>query len=393
MNAIFITQVWPLEGQRNMYSDLIDALVNNGVNVCAVVLNEKRNKKKNGLTVEDNRFVLRVKCGNIQKTNKYIKVISSIFAGPSLYNSVKRALPFIRLDVIIWALSTTIISPWVLKLKRCFHCNLYLLLKEYWPQDPLDLGAMKKNGLIFRLLSAIEKKMILGSDYIGTCSPAGIDYVLSRYSISKNRLRVIPNCEKNEPLHRQRTKLLQYGIPDNQVVFLFGGNMGVSQGIDDMISCIETASSISTAFFLLLGSGTEFEKVKTRFINSKRVQVMDSIPQKDFYQLCCEVDVGMLFLYKGYTVPNVPGKFTTYLNAGLPIIAAVDEATDVGTICETNKCGFSLINGDVDSFVLAVKRMLCPEIRKKMSQAAKKLFINEYDANVCATNIINHMNM
>ena len=394
MNVLFITQVWPQSGQNNMYSDLIDEFVDAGDNICVAVPNEKRNKIKSGLSKTEGYYLLRISCGDIQKTNKYKKVISSVFAGPSLVRYLKKYSPYSEYDVIIWALSTTLIVSSVIRIKKKYGAKLYLLLKEYWPQDPCDLGAMKQDGFLYRIFAYLEKKMVFNSDYVGTCSQAGIEYIKQRYSVDRKKLEVCPNCEKNRvPPNAERRKeiLAQYGISDEKVVFLFGGNMGVSQGIDDMIDCIERASVVKEASFLLLGSGTEFSKVFNYFAGRyKNVIVRKSIDQKNFFDLCSVCDVGMLFLYKGYNVPNVPGKFTTYLNAGLPVLAAVDGTTDVGNICELNKCGFGLQNGDADTFVRKVKQMMDKNTRLEMSRNAKILFKQDYEAKICCKTIKRH---
>lgn len=387
MKVLFITQVWPKDQQSNMYSELVDEFVNSGDEVCVAILNEKQNNIKSGLSKQRGYYLLRVPCGNIQKTNKYKKVISSVFAGPTLNRYLKKYSPYKKYDVIVWALSTNLIVASIISIKKKYSSKLYLLLKEYWPQDPCDLGAMKQGGILYKFFAFLEKQMVMHSDYIGTCSKAGIDYIRQRYSYDESKIEVCPNCEKNKNISAKtkRTEILKsYGIPEDKVVFIFGGNMGVSQGIDDMIKCINAAAQIEKTFFLLLGSGTEFYRVYSYFNNKyENVVVKNSISQQEFFSLCTVCDVGMLFLYKGFNVPNIPGKFTTYLNAGLPILAAVDSTTDVGEICERNKCGYGLLNGDTEAFVLNVKKMLNKDIRKEMSENSKILFNKDYDAKKC----------
>lgn len=170
--------------------------------------------------------------------------------------------------------------------------------------------------------------------------------------------------------------------------------MGISQGIDDMIPEIKKAAELDNTFFLLLGSGTEYEKVKNSLDGYlQKVKVVPAIDQSEFFELCCEADVGMIFLFKDYRVPNIPGKFTTYLNAGLPILAAVDKTTDAGIILEKNNCGYSCLNGDVDKFVGLVEKMRdSKELRMQMSKNAKKLFEKEYSVEVCGNKILAHFN-
>ena len=394
MNIIFITQVWPLSEQSNMYSELVEAIQTNGNIVYVVVLNEKRNKANPGLSHENGFTVLRVPCGNIQKTNKYEKVISSILAGPSLLRYVKRYFGREKIDLIVWALSTNLISNSIYRIKKMFSAPLYLLLKEYWPQDPCDLGAMKKDGFVYRFIDRFQRITIHIADYIGTCSVAGIDYIRKNYAkYSKGVLEVCPNCERNKTIDISRRAEIRsrYGIKENDVVFIFGGNLGVSQGIDDMILCISEAADIPGVVFLIMGSGTEYVKVEKYFEKGfDNVKVLPSVPQNEFFELCCVCDVGMIFLYKDYHVPNIPGKFTTYLNAGLPVLAAVDTTTDVGIICKENDCGYHLLNGDIARFRECVQELKIIDNRKTKGQNAKALFLNVYDTKNACEVVLSH---
>ena len=71
MNVLFIALAWPKPGESNLYTDLMDEFVAAGDQVCVATLCEKRNGLDTNLREENGMQVLRVKCGNIQKTNKY----------------------------------------------------------------------------------------------------------------------------------------------------------------------------------------------------------------------------------------------------------------------------------------------------------------------------------
>jgi len=394
MNILFITQVWPKYDESNMYSDLITEFSERGHNVCVIALNEKRNKQSTCISNEHGCKIIRVRCGNIQKTNKYEKVISSIFAGPLIEIALKKFSPYKQYDLIIWALSTTLITDSILRIKQRCGSRLYLLLKEYWPQDLVDLGAIRDGGLIYKYFKYIESKMLYSSDFIGTCSKAGIKYVNDRYIGLKKRLEVCPHCEKPKHIEATMRNYIRkkYDLPIDKCIFLFGGNFGVSQGVDDMITCISSTLNSDDVFFLLIGSGTEFNKVQDRFadIDNSKIKVMNTVPQKEFFDIAVSCDVGMIFLYKNYNVPNVPGKFVTYLNAELPILAAVDRTTDIGVIIEDNYCGIQMLNGDTTKFSKAIEVFVNKEERSKMSRNAKKLMLMKYTPSKCYEVINSH---
>ena len=130
MKILFITMVWPKQGCSNMYTDLVNEFVDNGHNVYVATLCEKRMGIRTGLQRENNVDVLRVRCGNIQKVNKYKKVISSFVGGYLLYHNVKKFFKGTKFDLIVFALPPLTIVKNVVRIKKKFGCKLYLLLKD-----------------------------------------------------------------------------------------------------------------------------------------------------------------------------------------------------------------------------------------------------------------------
>lgn len=394
MKILFITMSWPKKGDANMYTDLMSEFIERDHDVTVVTLNEKRNGQATFCNVENGIKVIRVRCGNIQKTNKYEKVISSFISGYQIEIAVNQYMAKERIDLIIFALPPHTITPSVVRLKKQFKAKLYVLLKEFWPQDPTDLGAMKKGGLVWGVFRYLEKLLYRKADYIGTMSEAGIRYVERHNENIAHKLEVCPNSQK--PVFREKDKRNnireKYNIPKDKCVFVFGGNLGISQGIDEMIASIKYVNNRNDIFFLIIGSGTEFNKVKLAFDNERDdfIKVCTSIPQQEFEELVNACDVGLLFLYKGYTVPNIPSRLISYLLAGLPVLAAIDKATDVGEIIEEYGCGIKIFNGDVEGFKKAVEKLSKEKTRVGMVSNSKKLMIDKYTTEKCYNKIISH---
>lgn len=392
MNLLYITAVWSGSKESNMHLDFVRQAAKDKINVTVLALCEKRTGIKTSFEKCENFEILHVSCGNIQKTGKYKKVISSVFANVHMLFAAMRYLRGRSFDVCVWSLSTTLIYPGVNLLKHMFGAKEYLLLKEYWPQDPVDLGAMREGGFVYNVLKFVEKRMMAAADYIGASSQAGIKYVTDRYPENADKCEVCPHCE--EPLevdNSQKDEILaSYGIPTDKTVFIYGGNFGLSQGIDDMISCIQKASQLEDVCFVLLGSGTEYQKVFDSFNDNPNVILLNSMAHSEFIRLASCCSAGMIFLFKDYNVPNIPGKFNTYLNAGIPVVACVDKTTDLGDIITEAGCGIKVSSGDTDAFCNAVKAVCNEETRREMSVRAKNLLLDNFTPEKCVRIVMKH---
>lgn len=396
MRVLFVTMVWPLKGDvTNMYTDLMSEFVMNGHDVSVVTLMEVRCGKKTFLSKENGISVLRVRCGNIQKTNKYKKVISSALANFQILLAVRKYLHKSGFDLLIFALPPLTVAPAIRSLKKRFNSSVYLLLKEFWPQDPADLGAMRKNGIVWKSFECLANMLYNNSDYIGTMSETGAKYFIQNNPDIKAIVETCPNClSKNVILNSPKdTKEAVFGrnqLPLDKIILLFGGNLGVSQGIPEMIDCIKSVSDYDDFCFLIVGDGTEAIKVRESLCNQKNVRIRDWIPSEDYENIVRYSDVGLIFLFPEYSVPNVPSRMVGYLKYGLPVMACVDKATDAGEIVQRANCGYSIINGDTESFRKKVDHFRDSGLRKEMSLNSRALFEREYTSEKCYEKIMSH---
>ncbi len=380
MKMLYIVSVWAGTKEPNMHSDFVNAAAKAGHAVTVLALSEKRNGIPSSYQCLDGIHYLTIQCGNIQKTNKYQKVISSVLSNFQILQGARKYLKQETFDVVIWAMSSTLMYYAVHRLAVRFHAPEYLLLKEYWPQDPVDLGAMREGGMIYRVFQFVEKRMMDQADYIGVSSRAAIQYVNDRYPSNTAKCEVCPHCELPRAVDKSRREevLKKYGIPADKKIFLYGGNFGVSQGIDDMVACIQAASEKKDVFFALLGSGTEYAKAKNALAGMENVRFYPGIRYNPFLELASVCDCGLIFLYRGYHVPNIPGKLNTYLNAELPIIACVDRTTDAGDIIAEGGAGIKVPSGDTEAFCRAVAQLCNPDTQRTMARNAKKLLCEGY---------------
>ena len=97
-----------------------------------------------------------------------------------------------------------------------------------------------------------------------------------------------------------------------------------------MIQCIRAAAHISDVKFVIVGDGTEKEELFQALAHQSNVLLYDWLPKEDYDTLVDACDVGLLFLYPKYTVPNIPSRLVSYLISGLPVVACVFSRNSFG---------------------------------------------------------------
>lgn len=351
MNVLFLTLVqFESFNEKNIYTDLLREFIKNGHNVYAISPVERRSNKNTGLITEDNGTVLRLRIGNTQKTNIIEKGISTVMIEPTFRKAIRRYFSDVRFDLVLYSTPPITLTSAVEYVKKRDGAKTYLLLKDIFPQNAVDLGMMSKNGarsLIYRHFRRQEKKLYAISDRIGCMSQANADYVVkhnpevlpSRVEVCPNSIEIIDKSVDEKTRNEIRSK---YGIPTDKKVFVYGGNLGKPQGIPFLINCLRDCSKIDEAFFLIVGDGTEYG-VLENYANASRqgnLKLMKRLPKEDYDTMVGACDVGMIFLDHRFTIPNYPSRLLSYMQAKLPVLAVTDPNTDIGKTVSDNGFGW-----------------------------------------------------
>ena len=312
--------------------------------------------------------------------------------------TIKKYLSDKSFDLVLYPTPPITFANVVAFCKRKYGCKSYLMLKDIFPQNAIDLGLMKKSGIIYKYFKIIEKKLYKNSDYIGCMSEANMKYIKKHQPwIDHNKIELFPNTVDSSKFKRGKTVGLsktELGVPENTTLFLFGGNLSKPQGIDFLLGCLYELREYSEAYFLIIGSGTEFEKIHS-FItenNLKNVKLLKEV-ERDRYEMIVNIcDVGLILLDYRFTIPNYPARTLSYMIQSLPLLAATDVNTDIKELIEEQaKCGYWCASNNVTDFVTMVK-LLCLDAEKRVTMGlnGRKYFEEHFDVSVSVSILEKH---
>jgi len=401
MNIIFLTlsninSIY----ESSIYTDLLREFINNGHSVTIVSPNERRNNKQTHIIEENISKILKVKVGNIQKTSIIEKGISTVLLETNYKSAIKKHLNDTKFDLILYSTPPITLASTIEFLKKRDNAKTYLLLKDIFPQNAVDLGMLNKNGVksvLYNYFRLKEKKLYEISDSIGCMSQANVEFILqNNHKIPSNIVEVCPNSI--EPLSIEKDSLSKkeiknkYEIPLDKTVFIYGGNLGKPQGIDFLIECLRSNKDNNQVYFVIAGSGTEFIKIKKFFDNEKLTNacLFSHLPKEDYEILANSCDVGLIFLDKRFTIPNFPSRLLSYMQASMPVLAATDVNTDIGKVIEQGGFGFWCESSDVEQFNNKVQQLCDLKLRERMGLNAREYLEDNYTAKHSYEIIMNH---
>ena len=372
MNILFLTMAKMLSVEKKgIYTDLMRKFREEGHNVYIVTPTERRDGRKTCLIEEKGVKILSVRTLNVQKTNVIEKGIGQVSIEFLYKRAIKKYFKSINFDLILYS-TPPITFPKVIEYAKKANpsAKSYLLLKDIFPQNAVDMRMLSKSGvkgILYKFFRAKEKKLYALSDFIGCMSPANVRYVLKHNpEISTDRVEVAPNSLELVDAEKDVDKsvLAKYHIPTDKPIFIYGGNLGVPQGIPFLIQCLEANADRKDCHFVVVGNGTYYQKLADWYQarQPKAVTVMKGLPKEDYDYLVQACQVGLIFLDYRFTIPNFPSRLLSYLEYRMPVISCTDPNCDAGSIAEENDFGFYAPSNDVNAFTQAVNKMLANDM-------------------------------
>lgn len=344
---------------RGIYSDLMREFIRRGNNVYIASPTERRFGKKTHQIEQPNCQILKVKTLNIQKTNIIEKGIGTLLLEWQFDKAIRKYWGDVKFDLVLYATPPITFNKVIENVKKRCGARSYLMLKDIFPQNAVDLGMMKEGSFLHRMFRKKEARLYEISDKIGCMSPANIEYVLKHNpSIDKSKVELCPNAievVEIPKLHQaQKNEIFtKYSIPYDKTIFVYGGNLGKPQGIDFLLKVIEANEKRDNSFIVVVGSGTEFMKMKQWFAehNPRNAKLIAGLPKEDYDQFIRSCHVGLIFLDPRFTIPNFPSRLLSYLENSMPVLLATDPNTDMGHIAEENGFGLWSLSGDLNAFM------------------------------------------
>lgn len=401
-NLIFLTMARMTEiRRRGIYTDLLRKFRSEGWDIYVVTPHERSLGLPTELKEDGGVHFLGVKTLNLQKTNAIEKGVGQVLVESQFTSAIKKYLSDVKFDLVLYSTPPITFPKVIAYLKQQNpQATTYLLLKDIFPQNAVDLEMMSKTGVkgvLYRFFRRKEKKLYALSDYIGCMSPANVEYVLRHNpEVDPAKVEVAPNSvELTDYVLPLNVKAVRekYGLPMDKLVFIYGGNLGKPQGIPFLIECLEANAKRTDCNFVVIGTGTELTRLKAWYenVNVKRnVTVMDGVPKAEYDELVRSCDVGLIFLDHRFTIPNFPSRLLSYLENRMPVLCATDPNTDMGRIAEKNGFGYWCESNSVEAFTDILNRMIAAD-RQAMGRKGYEFLEKNYLVENTYQAITNHL--
>jgi glycosyltransferase involved in cell wall biosynthesis len=399
MKVLFLTlsKINSIE-EQSIYQDLLRKFRDEGHNIYIVSPLERRYNRKTNLKYENKVTILNVWTPNIQKTNIIEKGFGTLVLEFIFKKAISKFFKNEKFDLIIYSTPPITLTRLIKSIKKENNAKTYLLLKDIFPQNAVDLKMMSSSSILYNYFRRREIELYMISDWIGCMSKENKKYILKHNPyLDEKKVEVNPNSIylKETYISYHTESGLFSKLPKNKTIFLYGGNLGKPQGIDFLLDVILEVKSNKKAFFIVVGSGTETKRIIEWFKVNKPENALfiNELNQNEYNNLLQYCHVGLVFLSPTFTIPNYPSRILPYMKNRLPILFATDLNTDVGKEAELYKYGFWCESGKLEQFQKFIKLFsFDDELRIKMGINGYNRLENDFNVTHSYNMIMNHFN-
>jgi glycosyltransferase involved in cell wall biosynthesis len=307
---------------------------------------------------QDGCHIISVKALQTKDVNYAIRTFSEFVNPWIIWQILKRSEKFTKLSIdgIIWYSPSIFWGPLIKRLKKHFQCRSYLILRDIFPDWALHLGVLNK-GPAYMFFKAVEYFQYRQANTIGIQSPNNLIYFQKNYPTIRAKLEVLWNWIR--PLDMISKKKCSIDISQTciagRIIFVYAGNLGVAQGLGTLLQLIKNVNQNKEIGFLIVGRGSESDHIRN-YLKHNQIEntvISNEIESAEIPSLLGHCHVGLLFLDNRHQTHNIPGKFMTYLQSGLPVLGVVNSGNDLISFIKEHDIGDVYTGNDIE--ILAQK--------------------------------------
>ena len=246
------------------------------------------------------------------------------------------AQPF---DGVVWYSPSIFLGPIVKALKLKNNCQSYLILRDIFPEWAADMGLMRR-GPTYHMLRAVAGYQYSTADIIGVQSPGNLAYFCERARQGR-QVEVLQNW-LSRPIEGPCSIDISATPLAGRAILVYAGNMGVAQGAGRLLGLVQALSEDRRIGFVFVGRGSDANILRDAATRRKLDNVLffDEIDPDEIPGLYAQCSIGLVTLDPRHRTHNIPGKFISYIHAGLPVLAMINPGNDLASIIAEERVGW-----------------------------------------------------
>ncbi|HDR2474601.1 TPA: colanic acid biosynthesis fucosyltransferase WcaI [Enterobacter soli] len=245
-------------------------------------------------------------------------------------------------ELIIGVVPTLFCTPGMRLLGKLSGARTLLHIQDYEVDAMLGLGmaGKGKGGKVAKLASAFERSGLHNVDYVSTISRSMMNKAQEK-GVAAEKVIFFPNWSevarfRDVSEHDALALREQLGLPEDQKIILYSGNIGEKQGLE---SVVEAAGQLQhhALTFVIVGQGGGKARLE-KMVSERGLTNVKFYPLQPYEALPALLKMGDCHLVvqkRGAADAVLPSKLTNILAVGGNAVITAEADTELGQLCDS----------------------------------------------------------
>jgi glycosyltransferase involved in cell wall biosynthesis len=311
------------------------------------------------IEIWNNVRIVRLKSPRTKDISYVRRTIGEFFMPFTMIRNLhKSPLANEKWDGVVWYSPTIFLGPIAKVLKQSSGCRSYLIIRDIFPEWAVDTKLMSK-GLPYHFFKMIANYQYSVANIIGVQTPGNMTFFNEWANQPDHRVEVLQNWLADAPDTGCSIRISDTPLYGRKI-FVYAGNMGIAQGMSILLDLAESIKARLDIGFIFVGRGSYAQRLR-RDASARgldNVVFFDEIAPNEIPGLYAQCHVGLVALDQRHKTHNIPGKFLTYMQFGLPVLASINPGNDLVTLIEKERVGRVVTNSSVASLCASAQALL-----------------------------------
>ena len=205
-------------------------------------------------------------------------------------------------------------------------------VQDIFPYNAVYSGKIKKNSLVFKTLSFLQRIAYKKADHIITISEDMKD-TLVLDGVKPEKISVIYNWSFQDDLYTNiNTSLVSHIFNSNYFNIVYAGNIGVMQNVDVIIEAAKLMKNNENIWFHIIGNGVCKNRLKEKALEYgiNNISFWPMQPPELAPAIYSVADVNLIPLVKNVYKTALPSKTAVCFACQKPIVFAIGSSCKFG---------------------------------------------------------------
>lgn len=242
----------------------------------------------------------------------------------------------------------------VAKVCKKYGIPFVIHVQDIYPESLTNKIPVVGN-VLKKLILPVDKYILSSAERVIAISNQMKGELVSTRNILESKVYVVRNWQNDAFFEALDADMPDDVSTDLDFTFLYLGSISPTAGVDLLIDAFAKAD-LPKAKLIIAGSGSDKDKcIQLATLYKRKITFIDALPEQ-VASIQAQADVLLLPLKKGVAATALPSKMTAYMLSGKPVLASVDQPSEIASIIQDNQCGWVTLPGNVEELSQAMQK-------------------------------------